>query len=380
MSIGNRRCTVVAALLATLAGGTALAAEKYEVAVIRWAPEDIYFNGVQLGQEMECDRIMKEDGVEIEFRVFGANDVSAQRNALDALISRGVDGVLMVPWRGEAMRGVVNQLHDDGIPVVISNNMVPGARQTFVAFDNETAGRQGAEALVKRLTELRGADWADKGGVIIELRCVITASADIDRHDGYRSVLDPIVAEHSGVSVEVNEAGCAGGKARKAVDDIIARHGPEQILAVISIDGTMGVGGAVPAFQAQGMLVPPDDPKHIPIITIDGTMPELEALERGHIDTVMVQPAFGEGIMSMRLLYDMMKSGKMLEAPAEPQKLYADGDELWMPVEVLPFDQFDGPWYRIQTYGVPHDVSPKDPRNWAVQMSEQGAAQPEGAN
>jgi len=42
MSIGNRRCTVVAALLATLAEGTALAAEKYEVAVIRWAPEDIY--------------------------------------------------------------------------------------------------------------------------------------------------------------------------------------------------------------------------------------------------------------------------------------------------------------------------------------------------
>jgi ribose transport system substrate-binding protein len=380
MKLGNTSRVVAGAMLTMLASGAAWSAEKYEVAVIRWAPEDIYFNGVQLGQEMERDRIMKEEGVEIELRVFGANDVSEQRNALDAQLSRGVDGVLMVPWRGEAMRGVVSQLNDEGIPVVISNNLVPGAKQTFVAFDNEGAGRKGGEALVKRLNELRGADWAKNGGVIIELRCVITASGDIDRHNGYRSALDPIIAENPEVTVEVNEAGCDGGRARKAVDDIIARHGPDQILAVISIDGTMGVGGAVPAFQAQGMLKPYDDPKHIPIITIDGTMPELEALERGHIDTVMVQPAFGEGVMSMRLLYEMMKSGNSLEAPAEPQQLYADGKELWMPVDVVTSEHFEGPWYRVQTYSVPGDVSPKDPRNWAVQMSQQGVTQPAGAN
>ena len=88
------------------------------MAVIRWEPNDIYFNGVQLGQELEsAKRIEEKDGVKIEFTVFGANDVSAQRNALDAQVARGVDGVLLVPWRGEAMIKSVNELREKGIPV-----------------------------------------------------------------------------------------------------------------------------------------------------------------------------------------------------------------------------------------------------------------------
>ena len=100
-------------LIVVLAVGSAAvvtAKDKCEVAVIRWSPDDIYFNGVQLGQEMERERIEKEKGVKIEFRVFGANDVSKQRDALDAQVARGVDGVLLVPWRGGAMKNVVTQL------------------------------------------------------------------------------------------------------------------------------------------------------------------------------------------------------------------------------------------------------------------------------
>lgn len=352
--------------LAAGLSATALAADQYEVAVIRWSPDDIYFNGVQLGQEIERERLAKEEGVEIEFRVFGANDVSEQRNALDAQIARGVDGVLLVPWRGEAMRGVVADLREQGIPVVTSNAWVPGAPQTFVAFDNEEAGRLGGEAIVARLNELRGEDWPSKGGVIIELRCIITASFDIGRHTGYHSVLDPIVEANDGLTIETREAGCDGGEARKAVDDLISRYGQDKILAVASIDGTMGVGGAVPAFQAQGMLHPLDDPRHIPITTVDGTVPELQALARGHIDHASVQPAIGEGVMTMRLLYEMMKSGEIPGAPSEQSTI--EGDELWMPITVIPSEVFDGAWYRTTTYTVPGSVPHDDPRIWSNQM------------
>ena len=350
------------------AGTSAFAQETYEVAVIRWSPDDIYFNGVQLGQDLERQRLEQEYGVQIEFRVFGANDVSEQRNALDAQLARGVDGVLLVPWRGEAMRGPVATMRADGIPVVTSNAWVPDAPQTFVAFDNEEAGMLGGQAIVSRLDELRGEDWPSEGGVIIELRCIITASFDIGRHTGYHSVLDPIVEAHEGLTIETREAGCDGGEARRAVDDIISRHGPENILAVASIDGTMGIGGAVPAFEAQGMLFPPDDPRHIPITTVDGTVPELQAIARGHITHASVQPAIGEGVMSMRLLFDMMRSGEIMEAPSGASVLYEDGAELWMPINVIPSDAFDGAWYRTTAYSVPGDVSYDDPRVWSNQM------------
>ena len=358
---------LLASAAMSLAAATVGAQETYEVAVIRWDPADIYFNGVQLGQEMERQRLQEEHGIEIEFRVFGANDVSAQRNALDAQLARGVDGVLLVPWRGEAMRGVAEQMREDGIPFVVSNAWIPDTEQVFVAFDNEAAGRNGGEALVRRLNELRGETWAEEGGVIIELRCIITASFDIGRHTGYRSVLDPIADAHENLTIETREAGCDGGDARRAVDDIISRYGGENVLAVASIDGTMGVGGAVPAFQAQGLLFPPDDPRHVPIATVDGTVPELQAVARGHIDHISVQPAIGEGVMTMRLLYQMMTEGVDSVAASGT----VDGDELWMPVNIVTSDVFQGPWYQTSAYSVPSDVAYDDQSAWANLMHMQ---------
>jgi ABC-type sugar transport system substrate-binding protein len=356
-------------MAASLLAGAAMA-KDYRVAVIRWDPDDIYFNGVQLGQELERKRIEEADGVKIEFAVFGANDVTQQRNALDAQLARGVDGVLLVPWRGEAMVKIVDQLREKGLPVVTSNALVPKARQVFVAFDNEAAGRRGGEAIVGWLDKHRGQDWRTKEGVIIELRCIITASFDIGRHTGYHAVLDPLVAEHPNLKIETREAGCDGSKARKAVDDLISRYGKDKILAVASIDGTMGIGGAIPAFSAQGMLKKSDDPAHIPVATVDGTKPELEAVAKGDLTHVSVQPATGEGIVTMRLLYEMMKSGKLIEKPAAKGEMAIDTKELWTPVEIIPSDQFDGPWYKTQTYSIPEDVGPDDPRNWALQMEQ----------
>ena len=350
----------------------ALAKDSYRVAVIRWEPNDIYFNGVQLGQEQEKARIEKADGVKIEFAIFGANDVTQQRNALDAQIARGVDGVLLVPWRGESMIKVVNELAEKGVPVVVSNAYVPDAKATFVAFDNESAGREGGEAIVNWLDKNRGTDWRKQEGVIIELRCIITASFDIGRSTGYHSVFDPMVAENPNLKIETREAGCDGSKARKAVDDIISRYGKDKILAVASIDGTMGIGGAIPAFAAQGMLKKSDDPAHIPVATVDGTSPELEAVKKGDLTHISVQPATGEGIVSMRLLYEMMKTGKILDKPAEAGTYPIEGQELWAPVEIIPSDKFNGAWYKTQTYSVPEDVPADDPRNWANQMQVSG--------
>lgn len=357
-------CTAALALSTALT--TMAEAKDYRVAVIRWEPNDIYFNGVALGQQQEAERIKTATGDTITFSVFGANDASEQLNALQAQIDRGVDGVLLTSWRGEAMRNIVTQLHDAGVPVVTANAWVPGVPQTFVAFDNEYAGRLGGEALVKRLDTLRGEGWRQEGGVFIELRCIITASFDIARHTGYRSALDPIAAEFPGVKIIEQEAGCDGGKARKAVDDIISREGADKILGIASIDGTMGIGGAVPAFKGQDILFPPDDPKHIPVATIDGTVPEFQAMARGEIDHISVQPATGEGIVTMRLLYDLM-SGKPL--PDEAGVLIEGEAPLWAPVKVLMPDTIDGPWYQTQAYSVPGVANFDDPRNWANEMS-----------
>jgi ribose transport system substrate-binding protein len=359
-----------APIISAFGPARASAQDAYDIAVIRWDPADIYFNGVQAGQELERQRIEAEDGVSITFTVIAANDAADQLDGLNAQIARGVDGVLLAPWRGEAMRASVTQMREQGIPVVTHNALVPDAPQVFVAFDNEEAGAAAGQRIVDRLTELRGPDWASQGGVLVELRCIITASFDIGRYTGWRSVIDPILAENPNLTTEVREAGCDGGEARKAVDDLISRYG-DQLLAVFSVDGTMGVGGAVPALDARGMLLPPDDPMHVPIGTVDATTPELQAIARGNSDHASVQPAIGEGILSMRLLYEMMKTGEFLAAPSGEETLAPiaepdpEAEETWKPVEILPGPTFDGPWYKLNVVGVPGDLEPNDHRLWA---------------
>ncbi|OCW56002.1 substrate-binding domain-containing protein [Hoeflea olei] len=171
------------------------------------------------------------------------------------------------------------------------------------------------------------------------------------------------------------EAGCDGGKARKFVDDVISREGADRILGVASIDGTMGIGGAVPAFKAQDLLAPIDDPKHIPVATIDGTVPEFQSMARGEIDHISVQPATGEGVVSMRVLYALMAGNDL---PAEGNVLRSDEDPLWAPVKVLTPEAIEGAWYQTQAYSVPGDAGYDDPRNWANEMSvEQTGSMPD---
>lgn len=343
--------------------------DTYSIAVIRWDPNDIYFNGVQLGQEMERDRIMAEEGVEIEFRVFGANDAAEQVNALQTYMDVGIDGALVVPWTPAALTGSVQELNNRGIPVVAHNSAIPGAKSTLVAFDNYGAGVIAGQHALERLNVLRGEDWVDGEGVVIVLRCIITLTADIGRYEGYKSVFGPIVDANPNLQWEVDEAFCDGAEARGFVGDMITRYGPENILAVLSIDGTMGIGGAVPAFDANGILFPPDDPNHIPVVTVDGTQVELEGINRGYMDFAAVQPAIGEGIISMRVLWEMIKEGRQFDRP-ETESVYVDGDELWMPVQILPGEGFDGPWYKLQTYGIPTKATVDDVRIWSNIMFE----------
>lgn len=340
------------------------------VAIIRWDPNDIYFNGVQAGEEQEIQRLEKEHGVKIETTVFGANDAAKQEQALRAQLARGVDGVSLVPWRGQAMTGVLKELQDKGIPVVVHNAAVPKAAQTFVAFDNVKAGRLAGEAITRRLSANRGTDWAAKGGVVILLRCIITASFDIDRTTGYRQVFDPLTKTNSALRVEIREAGCDGEKARVAVDDIVSRHGQDKVLAVASVDGTMAVGGAIPALKSRGMLHPKTVPDYVPVTSVDCSNPELQSIGRSELTHCSEQPALGEGIVAQRLLFDMMQN-KTKVPGMTPDQLQTElhgayGKQPWMPLTSRDPVGFTGQWFSTRAFAVPGEVALNAPGHWAT--------------
>lgn len=342
-------------------GGT-----TYKVAQVRWDAGDIFFNGVSAGETAAAETIKTETGDTIEFKTVAENDAAKQLSGLQALIDQGVDGVSLVPWRGESMKNIVSQLLSQGIPVVVHNLTVPGSEAPFVAFDNVEAGRLAGQAMVDAIAEARGDDWATKGGAIVLLRGDVTASFDKDRYTGYMSVLQPIVDANPGVEiVERTDLGYQAEPGRKAVEDAVTRYGADSILAVGSVDGTMAVGGAIPALKTGGAVVGSGKPNAVAVTSIDCSQAELDAISAGQLTHCSEQPALAEGELVTRLLYDMMKNEST--TPSEGVEQVAGWENVpFGPVEVTTRKDIAGPWYKTKAFAVPGEVAPDAPDiHWA---------------
>jgi len=338
---------------------------EYTVAIVRWDAGDLFFNGVQAGEEMAFAQLA-EMGVTVNYKVVAANDASQQIDGLRALMAQGIDGVSLVPWRGDAMRDIVAELTDSGIPVVVHNLTVPEADVPFVAFDNVDAGQLGGDILVENIRQSRGDSLAD-GGVILLLRGDTTASFDRDRAEGYTTAFNELIAEYPNVEiVERANLGYQGEPARKAVEDAITRYGANKILAVASVDGTMGVGGAIPALKAAGLEVGTGEVAGaVPVSTIDCSQPELDSIVAGDLAHCSQQPAIAEGILVQFLLYDMISNGSVTPSDNALGLIKGWEDVPWGPVTIQSRTDISGPWYRTEAFAVPSEVPVRNPYNWS---------------
>jgi ABC-type sugar transport system substrate-binding protein len=354
-------------------GGNAASGQKsYTIAQIRWDAGDIFFNGVAAGEKSEIANLEKEHDVKINVKTVAANDAGDQLNGLQQLITQGIDGVSLVPWRGESMVAVLKQLEAKKIPVVVHNLTVPGADAPFVAFDNVEAGRLAGEAIVKQIEAARGADWADKGGTIMLLRGDITASFDKDRFTGYSEVLDKVVAENPKVKVVVRaDLGYQGEPARAAVSDAVTSFGAENILAVGSVDGTMSVGGAIPALKSAGAVIGTGKPNAVAITSVDCSKAELDSIAKKELTHCSEQPALIEGQLVSKMLYDMMSNG-LTEPSDGVESVDAWADKPWGPIEVTTRDDMAGPWYKTKAFGVPAALDVTSPDHWAIASGASG--------
>jgi ABC-type sugar transport system substrate-binding protein len=227
------------------------------------------------------------------------------------------------------------------------------------------AGKLAGTAMVDIIKKARGADWASKGGTIMLLRGDVTASFDKDRFAGYMSVLKPLVSQNPNLKI-AERAGLdyEGEKARKAVDDQITRVGKENMLGIGSVDGTMAVGGAIPALKTSGAVVQEGQANRVPVTSIDCSKAELDSIKAGALAHCSEQPALAEGELVQSLLFDMMRN-KTLTPSAAGQKVQGWDGAPWAPLEVTKRPEIAGTWFKTKTFGVPEQVKVESPYHWA---------------
>lgn len=95
----------------------------------------------------------QELGAEVLVQAANSDD-TRQIQDVEALISRNVDVLVVVPHNGEAMAKAVRLAHEAGIPIIAYDRLITNADlDLYISFDAITVGEQQARYLVSKLSD-----------------------------------------------------------------------------------------------------------------------------------------------------------------------------------------------------------------------------------
>ncbi|MBN1674910.1 MAG: LacI family DNA-binding transcriptional regulator [Kiritimatiellae bacterium] len=101
-----------------------------------------------------------------------------EREHLETLLGRTVEGVILTPHDKTGVRPVIDAMRKQGVPVVFVDNYLPGSKADFVVSDNRWGAQRGTEWLIARGCRRIVYVGAQKGLAVLE-----------ERFDGYAAAL-----------------------------------------------------------------------------------------------------------------------------------------------------------------------------------------------
>jgi ribose transport system substrate-binding protein len=261
--------------------------KKYTFAYISQDPFDPYWYTLNRGAQEKA----KELGVEVIFQTPADATVPSQTQALQSVMARKPDGIMISVVDSKGMIGPLQQAKEMGIPVVALDGAIadPTLALATITSDNVRNGVYAAE----HMNQLTGG----KGKV-----------GFIGYPPGYKSCDDRLVGWKEGlkkfpaltdVGAQFDEGTING--AVKKTNALLARN-PD--LAGLFGDWTNAVIGMATAVENAGKA------DQVKLIGYDGAPSEVELLRRGIVDELIVQKVYTMGQLGVQYMYDYLNSGK----------------------------------------------------------------------
>lgn len=251
----------------------------------------------------------KEFNVDIDyFAPDNEEDVEGQIDLVNSALDnkdKKVDALVLAASDYEAMVGVTEKAYDSGIPVIIIDSEVNTKKiSSFIATDNLEAGKKAGSALVN----IAGRD----SNVAIVNFVKGTRSAE-QREEGLMSV----ISKYPGIKVVAKEYCLSDTRlAYSIAKDIISRN--EDIDAIIALNevASEGVAQAVDEMNLGGK---------VKVIAIDSTYQEIDYLEDGVIQAIVILNPFSIGYLGVKFAVDAMQGKKIPEKYSiEPKVITRD--------------------------------------------------------
>lgn len=270
---------------------------------------------VALGQGVK-DKA-KELGVEVTV-LDAKGDSSTQISQIQDQLAQGVDGIVLSPNNSAELVPGVQMIHDAGKTVTTVDSVIPGdIADAAVAFDNEKAGKLGAEALAKLM---------GNKGTVLEYQGAKGAYHAILRGKGFTEG----IKQSPDIKVIGRDAQWTADNALSlTVDNFTA---DSSINGLFSHNDEM-VRGIVSGLSQINKDAPVGAANHIPLVGVDGTPLALDRIRKGVQDATMDQNPFEMGALALQAQVDLLDGKQVPKMQLTDTKLITkenvDDPKLW---------------------------------------------------
>lgn len=278
--------------------GRALAMSKRSITigVVIQASDTPFMEKVIEGAEdakAEVERL----GADVLIRKIEDFDAGKAVGAMRELKEKGCNGIAVVPVDDEKLKDTIDELADEGIPVITFNSdMEESRRLCFVGQDTYQSGRVAAGLM---------ADILPSGGKVLVISGYPTAYGHKNRTKGFLKEFAELRDD-----IQVLDVRYAFDDNRKA--EMITRDVSEEYddLAGIYLAAS-GVQGVCRALEESGME------KKVKVISNDLTTRNIQYLKEGKIRFLIGQDGYRQGYEPVMMLFEKIFDGK------EPEREFA---------------------------------------------------------
>jgi simple sugar transport system substrate-binding protein/ribose transport system substrate-binding protein len=231
------------------------------------------------------------------------NDVAALTSNVQTFISQGVKGVVMAPQDTAAIAPALKQLAAKDIPVVsVDTRPESGDVYMVVRADNRAYGEKACQFLGAKLNGT---------GKVVMLQGDLASINGRDRTEAFN---DCMAENFPKIQVFGEATNWDAATASQKLQTDLTAH-PD--IKGVYMQSSFALPGTLQLLRQRGLLVPPDDPKHVFIVSNDGIPEELKNIGSGNIDATVSQPADLYAKWALRYVKDAIDDKKHEPGPTD---------------------------------------------------------------
>lgn len=282
--------------------------ERKKVALVLKTNYGYYWGNLKMGAETAA----REFNVDIIHYAPGNEEDSSGQIKLvnQALYEDKVDALVLSVCDYKALVEVTEKAYNMGIPVIIIDSEVDTEKiHSYIATDNLKAGEMAGGVLI---------DISGKNANIAIMNFIKGSRNAEQREKGFEKV----ISKYPGINV-VSKVYCMSDakRAYSLTKDILEKNKDINAIVALNEIASEGVALAVEEMKLQGK---------VKIIAFESTLQEIDFIEKGTIQTTIIQNPFSMGYLGVKSAVDVM-NGKQVEKGRYLESKVINKENMYLP-------------------------------------------------